>query len=269
MNAGFLQFEPQLGDPDANVARLGQLLPQAAKADLVVLPELANSGYNFLSRQMAEDTAETDSGRFVQFLTQQAADLDCHIVSGYNERDGGQLFNSAVLVGPQGLIGKYRKQHLFVNEPDFFAPGNVGLPVFDLGFCRVGLLICFDWMFPEAWRILALKGADVICHPSNLVIPGLCQRAVPIHALINGVYTITANRTGTEGDLTFTGLSTIASPRGEVLAQATQAEEGVVVVDIDITRARDKMITPRNDRLTDRRPDCYSEICNSDWPTSS
>ena len=127
------------------------------------------------------------------------------MVSGLNERDGDRLYNSAVLVGPEGYVGRYRKLHLFMNEKDYFQPGDAGLPVFDIGACKVGMLVCFDWQFPEAWRVLALKGADVICHPANLVLPGLAQRAVPIHALTNRVYVVTGNRTGTEGGLDLHG----------------------------------------------------------------
>ena len=165
-----------------------------------------------------------------------------------------------MLVGPAGYVGRYRKLHLFLNEKDFFELGDEGLPVFDLGACRVGMLVCFDWIYPEVWRVLALKGADVICHPSNLVLPGLAQRAVPIHALTNRVYVVTANRIGSEGELTFTGLSTLADPRGEVLAQAPPAEEAVCVVDIDLALARDKQITPRNHLFADRRPEAYAEL---------
>ncbi len=122
------------------------------------------------------------------------------------------------------------------------------------------MLVCFDWIFPEVWRILALKGAEIICHPSNLVIPGLAQKAVPIHALTNRVYTVTANRIGTERDLSFTGLSTIANPTGDILIQASQTEEEVAVTDVDIALARDKMITERNDIFADRRPEQYFSI---------
>jgi predicted amidohydrolase len=122
------------------------------------------------------------------------------------------------------------------------------------------MLVCFDWMFPEVWRILAIKGADVICHPSNLVLPGLCQRAIPIHSLTNRIYTITANRIGTEDDFTFTGLSTISNPNGEVLYQASEDKEEVKIVDINISLARDKKITPMNDIIKDRRPSEYKEL---------
>ncbi|MGC9332990.1 MAG: nitrilase-related carbon-nitrogen hydrolase, partial [Anaerolineae bacterium] len=130
----------------------------------------------------------------------------------------------------------------------------------EIGACRLGMLVCFDWIFPEAWRVLALKGADVICHPSNLVLPGLAQRAVPIHALTNRVYVVTANRVGTEDDLTFTGMSTIASPTGDVLAQASPADEAVSLVEVDLALARDKRITARNDLFADRRPEAYGTL---------
>jgi predicted amidohydrolase len=156
-----------------------------------------------------------------------------------------------------------------MDEKDFFAPGDAGLPVFDIGPCQVGMLVCFDWIFPEAWRVLALKGADVIAHPSNLVLPGLAQRAVPVHALTNRVYVVTANRIGTEGDLTFTGLSTIADPKGEVVVQASSSEEEIGVVDIDIRLARDKHITARNDVLADRRPEEYSPLLEKSYTPRS
>ncbi len=258
---GYLQFRPLLGRLKANRERLAELIPRAAGADLLVLPELANSGYNFTSQQEADRTAESaEDGPFVRFLTEMAKKHDLHLVAGLNEHDGDRRFNTSVIIGSSGVVGKYRKIHLFVNEPDFFAPGNLGLPVFDLGGYRVGMLICFDWLFPEVWRILALKGADVIAHPSNLVIPGFCQRVMPSHALVNGLYTITANRIGAEGELTFTGLSTIADPRGQVLAQGPQTDEDVRIVEIDLALARNKAITPCNDRLADRRPEMYREL---------
>jgi len=184
-------------------------------------------------------------------------------VSGFNERDNGVLYNSAILIGPRGYVGKYRKMHLFMNEKDYFKPGNVGLPVFDIRLCTIGMLVCFDWIFPEVWRILALKGAEIVCHPSNLVLPGLAQKGVPIHALTNRVYIVTANRIGTEGDLSFTGLSMIANPKGDILAQASQKREEVRIQDIDIAMARDKMITNRNHLFSDRRPEEYSLLTES------
>jgi predicted amidohydrolase len=259
---GFVQFAPVLGDVGATIDRIERLSPRCAGADLMVLPELCNSGYNFESAEQAWATSERiGEGVFVEYLESLCQRYGCHIVSGLNERDGDHLYNSAVLVGPQGYLGRYRKLHLFMNEKDYFQPGNGGLPLFDIGPCRVGMLVCFDWQFPEVWRILALKGADVVCHPSNLVLPGQAQRAVPVHALTSRIYTVTANRIGREGDLTFTGLSTIADPGGEVLLQASATEDAVGLVDADIHLARDKRVTARNHSFADRRPEEYALLC--------
>jgi len=264
MNVGFIQLSPVLGDLDATMSKVKKHMDRFTAADLVVLPELCNSGYNFESSQQARDTAEpVESSVFLEYLHSVCVRHDRYIVTGFNERDGDRLYNSAILIGPGGVCGKYRKLHLFLNEKDIFTPGDVGLPVFDVSGCKLGLLICFDWVFPEVWRVLALKGADVICHPSNLVIPRLAQTAIPVHALINRVYVITANRTGREGDLSFTGLSTIAGPRGEILCQAGPSEEESGLVEIDLAAARNKMVTPRNHLLQDRRPDEYLDIVKS------
>jgi len=177
-------------------------------------------------------------------------------VAGFNECDGDLLYNASVLVGPQGVIGKFRKLHLFMDEKDIFEPGNLGLPVFDIGYCKVGMLVCFDWVFPEAWRVLSLAGAHVICHPSNLVLP-YAQQAVPVHTMVNRIYAVTCNRTGTEKDLTFTGQSIIANPAGEVLSRAPADGDAISIVEVDIAQAENKGITARNDVFADRRTDVY------------
>ncbi|MFN2197074.1 MAG: nitrilase-related carbon-nitrogen hydrolase, partial [Anaerolineales bacterium] len=223
MKVGYIQFQPFLGERDKTIASLDPLLRSASSADLLVLPELCNSGYNFPDYQFAHDSAEEIGGSvFIDFLCSCASDYGLYIVSGFNEREDETLYNSAVLVGPGGYLGKYRKLHLFMNEKDYFQPGNAGLPLFDLGSIKIGMLVCFDWVFPEVWRILALGGADLVCHPSNLVLPGFAQRAIPIHALVNRIHVITCNRIGQEGELTFTGLSTIAAPNGDVVLQASR-----------------------------------------------
>lgn len=270
MKVGFIQFAPVLGDVQANIRKIDGFISLAKTADLLVLPELCNSGYNFQSREQAWRTSEEmKDGIFVRYLESVCREHNLYVVSGLNERDNDSLYNTAILIGPEGYVGKYRKLHLFVNEKDYFTPGNAGLPVFDIGLCKVGMLICFDWIFPEVWRILALKGADIICHPSNLVIPGLAQKAIPVYGLTNRVYIITANRIGTERDLTFTGLSTIADPRGDILVQASQSDEEVKAVSIDIALARDKMVTPRNDIFADRRPEEYTSLAEKVLPTTN
>jgi predicted amidohydrolase len=259
LKIGFIQFAPVLGDVQATIRKIDGLIDQSKITDILVLPELCNSGYNFTSFEQAWETSERiENSIFIDYLTSKCKKFNLYIVSGFNERDKNDLYNSAILIGPKGYIGKYRKLHLFMNEKDYFKPGNISLPVFDIGLCKIGMLVCFDWIFPEVWRILALKGAEIICHPSNLVLPWLAQKAVPIHALTNRIYTITANRIGTEGNLSFTGLSTIANPNGDILFQASQTEEETVIKDIDIRLARDKIITKKNDLFSDRRPEEYS-----------
>ena len=260
VKTGFLQFEPILGKPKKNIARIESLLLQAADADLIVIPELANSGYNFESKEQAIQLAESvDNSPFLNFLSEQAKKLNIYIVSGFHEIEKDLLYNTSVLVGPNGLIGKYRKIHLFMNEFDFFEKGNLGLPVFDIGLCKIGMLICFDWVFPEVWRILALKGADIICHPSNLVLP-YAQQAVPVHGLINKTFNITANRYGTERGVTFSGQSIISNPTGETLVKASSDNDEVSIVHINLNKARNKNITERNHVFNDRFPKDYFEI---------
>ena len=260
VKTGFLQFEPILGKPKKNIARIESLLLQAADADLIVIPELANSGYNFESKEQAIQLAESiDNSPYLNFLSEQAKKLNIYIVSGFHEIEKDLLYNTSVLVGPNGLIGKYRKIHLFMNEFDFFEKGNLGLPVFDIGLCKIGILICFDWVFPEVWRILALKGADIICHPSNLVLP-YAQQAVPVHGLINKTFNITANRYGTERGVTFSGQSIISNPTGETLVKASSDNDEVSIVHINLNKARNKNITERNHVFNDRFPKDYFEI---------
>lgn len=264
MKIGCIQFSPVLGDLTATIKQLDPLLGQTTDADLLVLPELCNSGYNFINHQQAWETSEEiEHSTFLNFLTDHCKKHHSYIVTGFNERDGDKLFNSAILIGPEGYLGKYQKLHLFYNEKDFFQPGQAGLPVFQIAGCKIGMQVCFDWMYPEAWRILALQDADIICHPSNLVLPGLAQKAVPIHALINKIFTVTANRIGIEGDLTFTGLSTIANPKGEIIAQASAKDEEALLVDIEPDLARNKNITPRNHIFNDRREEEYTLLTSS------
>jgi predicted amidohydrolase len=272
MRIACAQFAPVLGDLEGNRKRVEALAEQAAGADLLVFPELASSGYAFSSRDEAASLAEPAAdGPFSRLVVELCRRHRMFIVSGFCERDGDRLGNSALLAGPDGVRGVYRKAHLFWDEKDVFAPGDTGLPVFDLAArdlgpdrgdwtCRIGILICFDWQFPETWRVLALKGADVVCHPSNLVLPGLAQRAVPLHAMLNRIFVVMANRYGVERHLTFTGESLLISQRGDELARAPVAEDAVLVAEIDPARARDKQVTPRNNLITDRRPELYGEI---------
>jgi predicted amidohydrolase len=253
-----IQFQPELLKPEENIRRIKPWLDKVPDSHLVILPELANSGYNFNNPEEAMASSEVIDGKglFQEFLISEAIDRDLFIVAGINERDGNILYNSAILVGPDGLIGKYRKIHLFMNEKDIFQPGNAGLPVFDLGDFRIGIMICFDYLFPEPWRILAQKGADLVCHPSNLITENP-HKCLPGISLMNRIYVATANRIGTERDITFNGKSFFTDPLGNTVHRLTAKEPGVASIDLDLNLSRNKMVTPRNHAFLDRRPEIY------------
>ncbi|WP_461632760.1 nitrilase-related carbon-nitrogen hydrolase [Labilibaculum euxinus] len=256
MKIALIQFAPVFGDLKSTIESLKVLLFRAKEADLVVLPELANTGYNFDSKEEAFGQSETvKDSVFLDFIQESCLQYNFTVVTGFSEKDGDQLYNSAVLMNATGLVGTYRKLHLFMNEKNIFEKGNLGLPVFIVDDVKIGILVCFDWMFPEVWRKLALQGVDLILHPSNLVLP-YAQSVIPSYALVNRIFIATANRIGTEKELSFTGQSIIVNPRGEVLAKADMLEQ-ILFVDIDPELSRDKMITKNNDVFKDRRTDIY------------
>ena len=263
MRVGFVQSEPSFGAVADNIARMRELL-DGQRADLWVLPELFATGYQFTSYEEAEAVAEPLSrSATVDSLVDMAKEGDMFVVAGLPERgEHDRLYNAAVLVGERGVLASYRKVHLFFEEKRWFHAGDVGFPVVDIGAARVGLMICFDHLFPEAARTLALRGAEVIAHPANLVMAVYAQLTMRARALENGVFTVTANRVGTEDraaePLTYTGESQIVGPTGEVLVKAPPTGEAVEVVEIDPAKARDKALNTYNDRLADRRPELYA-----------
>lgn len=258
---GICQFQPQLLVPDLNRLRLNKIL-SGLPADLLVLPELTVSGYVFQNREEVEKVAEDARQGATAILFRQLAKINnTSYVLGFAERQDNKIYNSAMLVNPDGQIHLYRKTHLFLDEKNWFTPGDSGLQVFTAkDGVKVGLMICFDWIFPEAARTLALKGAQIIAHPANLVLPW-CQKAMLIRSLENRVFTLTANRIGHErnGDreLSFTGLSQITGTRGEIIKRLGNRGEKVFITEIDPEEALDKNVTLRNDILQDRRPEFY------------
>ena len=260
MRVGYLQTKPRFGEVEENRARALAML-EAAQGDLLVLPELFTTGYRFLSAAEIEAHAEPAEGPTVRAIAAHCRAHQRHVVGGFPELTAHGVFNSAFVVGPDGLVGVYRKVHLFNDEKRMFLPGDLGFPVWDLGGVRLGVLICFDWCFPEAARSLASSGVQIIAHPSNLVLPH-AQKAMVTRCLENQVFVITANRVGTDdrGDgvvLRFTGHSQVACPDGtrQVIAPDTDEHHGVL--EVDPSRADDKWITPSNHVLGDRRPECY------------
>jgi len=262
LKVGFFQFSPDLGRKDENLERTIDAI-RGAEADLLVLPELFNTGYLFENKEELKRSAEfIPDGPTFQRMADVAAQEGLNLVFGMAEREEESCYNSSVLITPGGDFWVYRKLHLFDREKLWFTPGNRELEVIDLGQARIGMMICFDWIYPEVTRILALKGAEIICHPSNLVL-GHCQQAMTTRCLENGVFAITANRTGTEEregvKLSFTGNSQVVDPKGRILKTGGPSEEGVWTVDVDPALARDKKFTPRNDLLADRRTEFYQK----------
>jgi predicted amidohydrolase len=261
MRIAFVQMNIRFGDKQANLAHAAELIA-AHPADLYVLPELCTTGYLFTTGEQAREMAEPIPGGVTcQALCSLASGNRCYIVAGMAESADGRIFNSAVLCGPTGFVAIYRKIHLFDEEKEWFSPGDRPFMVHDIGQARLGLMICFDWIFPEAMRSLALQGADIVCHPANLVLP-YCQKAMVTRCLENGLFAVTANRIGMEERpdkrLHFTGGSQITAPRGEILLHAPRLGEMVGIVDIDPLTGRDKALNARNDLLKDRRPEYYA-----------
>ena len=254
-----IQFQPALADPEENVRRLRPLFEAVQGSQLVVLPELSNSGYNFKGYKEALLYSEVvgGDGIFREFIVAEAKAKNIFIVSGINERAGDKLYNTAILAGSKGIIGKYRKAHLFMNEKDIFQKGDAGFPVFDLGGFKIGIMICFDYLFPEPWRMMAQQGADLICHPSNLLTMN-AHRCLPGLSLMNRIYIATSNRIGTEGDITFNGLSVITEPSGIITAMASPDKTEIISTEIDTELSGNKMVTLRNHVFNDRRPEIYT-----------
>jgi len=260
---GYYQFNPQFGQIQENLSTVLNAL-EDVRAEIIVLPELPFTGYNFKDREeLASLAEEIDNSSTIEILKDLCQKQDLHIVTGFAEKDGDNVYNSAVLIGPGEIISVYRKLHLFNAEKNYFDPGDRPLEVVMVNEIPIGLMVCFDWAFPEVTRILALKGAHLICHPANLVL-NYCQQTMLTRSLENGVFTVTANRYGTEtrphGEMTFTGQSQITAPGGDLVYRAKADDEELTILDIDTELATDKAITTKNDLFHDRRPEFYEEI---------
>jgi predicted amidohydrolase len=255
-----VQTAPEFGRVETNTETALAMIP--AQVDLAVLPELFNTGYQFRDREEADTLCESiPDGPTCRRLQAFAAANKTVIVAGLAERHDDRLFNSSVMVHPDGRIDVYRKVHLFWDEKLIFTPGDLGFPLQTVGDIPAGMMVCFDWIFPESARTLALAGAQLVCHPSNLVLP-YCPEAMITRSLENRIFTITTNRTGVEERipgqrLEFIGSSQIVSPSGERLASLDRTETGACTAEIDIVETS-KTLTPRNDLWEDRRPETYT-----------
>jgi predicted amidohydrolase len=260
MNAGILQFKPVRGEVETNLKTIKRFLGRR-RFDLAVIPELSTTGYNFSTRDEIWSLAETRRGRSFQFFEKLTVKTGGAIVWGLAEKSKNKLYNTAVMTTPAGDHYLYRKTHLFFREKELFDPGDTGFRVFDWLKTKIGLMICFDWIFPEAARSLALKKAQIICHPSNLVMT-YCQDAMVTRSLENGLFCLTANRVGTEKipdlSLTFTGHSQITDPKGHRILSFSGAEQAFKSVKIRPELSDIKNVNRYNHLITDRRVDYYT-----------
>ena len=274
-----VQMEPTVGHKAANLARSIHLIEQAAAqgAAAVVLPELANSGYVFSSREEAFSLAEAvPDGESTMAWAQVAQRLNVYVIAGLVERVADKLYNTAVVIGPKGHIGTYRKVHLWGDEHLFFEPGDLGLPVFHTEIGRLAVLICYDGWFPETYRVLALKGADVVCMPTNWVpMPGqpadamaMANTLVMANAHSNGLSVVCADRIGTERGQPFIGRSLIVGSGGWPLAGPASADrEEILYARIDLRHSRQvRHLNAFNNVLKDRRDDVYGAALDLPGP---
>lgn len=284
VKAAAVQFDPQVGleNKAGNVTRTLEMITEAADsgANLIVLPELANTGYSFSTREDAYAHAEPLDGDTVTQWADLAQQRELYIVGGFAELDddGIRIFDTAVLVGPKGYIGHYRKAHLWDTEKTVFTPGDTGFRVFDTPIGRIGLLICWDIWHPEVARILALAGADVLCStncwvwtpPPVLDEQGRCMASYLTMSAshVNSVPIVAADRVGKEGDAEFLGCSLITGTNGWPASEVAPAEgEAIVYAELDLMESRGaKTWNARNNVFTDRRTDLYDATLGSGEP---
>ncbi len=261
-----MQTDPKLGDVEGNLHTIVETVERVA-CDLMVLPECALQGYGYDLPVEAAAVAQTVPGSATDAVAEACRREQRHAVFGMIESDGDRYYNTAVLVGPDGIVGKYRKMHLpFLGVDRFTWPGDLGFPVFETPLGRIGLLICFDLSFPEAARALKLGGAQIVCVPTNWpeAAEVSCVHAPMVRAQENHVWLVTANRVGTEAGTSFRGESRICDPDGGVLEQSGRGT-GSISAEIDPMEADRNRIIIRPgeyeiDRILSRRPDHYGAL---------
>jgi len=247
---------------DYNIENISQLIKKSIeKTDIVLLPELFASGYVFENKEEVKSIAELadGKGKVLSAMREWSDIYNAAIVGGFAEYTDEGIYNSMAFVYGED-IKIYRKIHLFYKEKEFFLPGNIPFYVFDFKNTKFGMMVCFDWFFPESIRTLALKGAQVILHSANLVLP-YCQDAMITRSIENRVFVVTANRIGCDEipseKQCFTGASQIVAPGGKLLFRTDADKELVVTIEIDPEEAISKEINKYNDLFKDRRTEMY------------
>ena len=265
------QLAPAIGDLEGNRAAALAAIDAAAAAgaQVVVLPELAASGYVFRDPEEARALAEPADGPTVTGWAERAAAHGLAIAGGFAEAGAdGRLYNSAVIADPAGVLAVYRKAHLWDREDLVFTPGTAPPPVVDSVHGRLGLMVCYDLEFPEWVRLAALAGAELLCVPTNWPREARPDGERPMEVLramaaagTNRMAIAVCDRCGRERGVDWVAGSAIAGPDGWLLAgPPAAAEPTLLTADLDLAAARDKALGPRNDALADRRPDLYARV---------
>ena len=265
------QIDSKLGKVETNLARILAYAGEAAGigAELVVFPECALTGYQFESRDEALTAAQTVPGPATDTLSSICAELGTHAIFGMLEGQGANLYNTAVLIGPDGLTFKYHTNHIpFQGVDRFVDKGDGPFRVCAAGNLSIGMEICYDIFFPESSRVHSLLGADLITLPTNFATMGVVERAgfiVNTRAIENKVYVLSCNRVGEERGYPFCGRSKIVDPMGTTITEASTDREEIIYAEIDPANARNKRITHAAgewelDRMADRRPELYGII---------
>ena len=256
MKIGYIQYSPIVGDKDKNLETIKRLIKNNS-GDIFVLPEMGLTGYPDATKERLLGHAEKLDGYLVTELTKIAKENNTCILVGMPEIDGDKVYNTTVAVGPEGLIASHQKSHLFMEEKNNFTPGTNKPFIFEWRGSKIGIGVCYDYMFPEFWRKMALDGVRLFCNTANFVseygFPMMRARSVE-----NGVFSITTNRTGTDSDQEYKGGSEIIDNRGNLIAKASNSEEEVKVVEVDLTKSDDKNWNNINDLMADRREELYN-----------
>ena len=270
MKIAGVQCDVHHGLPERNLTNIEQWFLKARQggADLVIFPECATTGYAFSTREEAARLAEPIPGLTTRILQSLCEKHGGQIVLGMLEADGDQVYNTACHIAAVGIVATYRKIHLpYLGIDRVVDFGDRPFSVYENDGLRIGLNICYDAGFPEAARVLALQGADLIILPTNWPTGAetLADHAIVTRALENGVYYAAINRVGVELGTHFVGRSRICGPRGETLAVGSADGEEILFAEIEPEWARRKTIVrvPGEqliDRIKDRRPEFYESL---------
>lgn len=266
-----VQMNPKLMRKDENLETIVRAVRRAVdnEVNLIAFPECSLTGYIFASPEEALPFAETIPGPSTEKLISLCQELKVYVVFGLLEKEGEKIFNAVSFVGPQGLIGSHRKNHIPLPENRFINTGDKPFQVYRTPIGNMGLLICYDVFFPESARVMTLLGADILIWSASWPQGSgqLINSVVRTRAIENRVHIVSSCRFGSEKGFTFAGLSNIVNHRGEVLSLASRDKEEIIYAEVSPTAARQKHLFFISDKyqtdfIKDRRPEFYGVITN-------